>query len=265
MVRILVTLALVAVPVLAAAAEPAALARARALYNAGSYDAAIETAATVRQDPKAGDAAGLVMGRSHLERFRVAGAAEDLAAARRTLGGVRMAVLSPRDQLDLLIGLGQTLYFGDAFGAAADVFDSALGRATILQGRDRSKLVDWWATALDRQAQARPTDRRAPVYERIVSRMQDELREDPGSAEANYWLVVGTRGTGDLDRAWDAALAGWVRASLGSDSAELRADLDRVVIEALIPERARARPVREQADAVASMRAEWDAIKAAWN
>jgi hypothetical protein len=264
MIRILVILALFGVPVPAAADEPAALARARALYNAGSYDAAIETAATVRQDPKAGDAAGLVMGRAHLERFRVAGSVEDLNAARRTLGGVRMDALSPRDQLDLLIGLGQILYFGDAFGAAADVFDSALGRAALLAARDRAKLVDWWATALDRQAQARQMDRRAPVYERIVDRMQDELRTDPGSAEANYWLVIGTRGAGDLDRAWDAALAGWVRAALGADTAALRADLDRVVMDAIIPERARALPVREQAEAVAAMRAEWETIKSAW-
>jgi len=44
----------------------------------------------------------------------------------------------------------------------------------------------------------------------------------------------------------------------------LRAELDRVVTEALIPERARTRPVREQADATASMRAEWEQIKSAW-
>ena len=260
----LTAMALVTLSAVGAAAEPAALARARSLYNAGSFDAAIEAAATARRDPAAVDAAALVMGRSHLERFRVAGAAEDLGAARTALAGVRMEMLSPRDQLDLLIGLGQTLYFSDVFGAAADVFDSALGRASILSTRDRTKLIDWWATALDRQAQARPADRRAPVYERIVDRIEDELQSEPGSAVANYWLVVGTRGTGDLDRAWDAALAGWVRASLGSDAVALRVELDRVVNEALIPERARTRPVREQADATASMRAEWQQIKSAW-
>ena len=94
--------------------------------------------------------------------------------------------------------------------------------------------------------------------------MEDELRLEPGSVIANYWLVVAARGAGDLDRAWDAALAGWVRAALGSDTAGLRADLDRVVIDALIPERARMRPPREQADAVASMRAEWERVKTEW-
>ena len=264
MIRILTMLALVGLSTAASAAEPAALARARALYNSGSYDAAIDAASTARSDPKAQDAAALVLARSHLERFRANGAADDLTAARTTLGVVRMASLSPRDQLDLLIGIGQTLYFGEAFGSAADVFDSALGRATTLGPRDRGKLLDWWATALDRQAQARPPDRRAAAFSRIVERMEDELRQEPGSMIANYWLVVGTRGAGDLDRAWDAAIAGWVRASLGTDTADLRIELDRVVTDALIPERARTRPPREQQDGAAAMRAEWDNVKNAW-
>ena len=41
--------------------------------------------------------------------------------------------------------------------------------------------------------------------------------------------MVGTRGAGDLDCAWDAAIAGWVRASLGPETTALRAELDRVV------------------------------------
>lgn len=264
MTRLVVTLALAVLPAASVAAQPAALARARALYNSGSYDAAIDAAAAARVDPKVGDAASLVLGRAHLERFRSGGAADDLAAARTSLAAVRIDALTPRDQLDLLIGLGQTLYFGDAFGAAADVFDNALGRAALLGVGERGKLLDWWSNALDRQAQARPADRRSPVYARIVERMEDELRDDPGSAVANYWLVVGARGTGDLDRAWDAAVAGWVRAALGADAADLRADLDRVAMEVLIPERARMRPVREQADGAAAMRAEWEKLKTDW-
>jgi hypothetical protein len=98
----------------------------------------------------------------------------------------------------------------------------------------------------------------------VVERMEEELRVEPGSVIANYWLVVAARGAGDLDRAWDAAVAGWVRASLGSDIADLRAELDRVVADALIPERARQRPQREQAEAAAAMRAEWEKVKADW-
>ena len=247
------------------AAEPAALAQARTLYNAGKYDAAIDAATAARRDPKTEDAATLVLARSHLERFRVAAAPDDLVAARTALAAVRSHALSARDQLDLLIGLGQTLFFGDTFGPAADVFDTALGRAAMLSPRERSRLLDWWATALDREAQQRAPERRPPVFARIVDRMQQELGNEPGSAAANYWLVVGARGAGDLDRAWDAAIAGWVRATLDSETAaSLRGELDRVVSEVVIPERARARGGREQADVAAALKTVWDSVKETW-
>jgi hypothetical protein len=264
MTRLVITLLALAVPAAAAAAEPAELARARALYNAGSYDAAIDAAAAARRDPKAEDAAALVLARAHLERFRGAGAPDDLTAARMAFAGVRSAALSARDQLDLLIGLGQTLYLTDSFGAAAELFDTALGHASMLTPRDRGKLLDWWATSLDRRAQTRSQEWRPSTYLRIVDRMEQELRVDAGSATGNYWLVVSARGAGDLDRAWDAAAAGWVRAALGPDTLAVRAELDRVVTEALIPERARAIQPREPEDVASVMRAEWDALKTAW-
>jgi|RhiMethySRZTD1v2_1073278.scaffolds.fasta_scaffold205038_2 hypothetical protein len=262
--RFVLTVMLMGLPAIVHAAEPAALVRARALYNSGSFDAAIDAAAVARRDPQAEDAASLVLARAYLERFRVGKMPEDLTAARAALASVRAALLAPRDQLDLLVGFGQTLFLSEAYGPAADIFDSAIGRAAVLSAIDRSKLLDWWATALDRQAQARPSDQRPPIFTRIVDRMQEELRSDPGSANANYWLVVGARGAGDLDRAWDAAIAAWVRATVGTEANELRTQLDRLVSTALIPERARLRPVREQADAAAALRAEWEQVKAAW-
>jgi len=264
MIRIVMVLALAGLPVVAHAAEPPALARARALYNAGSYDAAIDAAASVRRDPTAGDSAALVLARAHLERFRVGAASDDLTAAREALVAIRPARLSARDQLDLLVGLGQTLYLSQTFGAAADVFDTALGRAAILTPPDRARLLDWWATALDREAQTRPAERRAPIFASLAGRMQEELRADPGSAIANYWLVAATRGSGDLDGAWDAAIAGWVRATLGPDPAGLRMELDRLVGEALIPERARALSAGDLPDAAFALRAEWEQVKESW-
>ena len=78
-----------------------------------------------------------------------------------------------------------------------------------------------------------------PIDARIVERMRSELALDPGSSPASYWLAAAARGTGYLDRAWQAAIAGWVRASLARDrGAALRADLDRLATEAIIPERA---------------------------
>lgn len=251
-------------PAAAHADEPAALAKARALYNAANYDAAIEAAAVVRQQPQWADAAALVIARSFLERHRLRSEPADLTAAVDTLSTIRAAALSPRDQLDLLIGLGQSLYLGETFGAAAELFDTALTRASMLSAKDRLLLLDWWATALDREAQSRPADRRPGVFSRIALRMEAELREDPANRVANYWLAFAARGTGDLERAWDASIAAWVRGSLSADSAALRADLDRLVTTALIPERVRLRPAREQADAETVLRTQWDLIKQQW-
>src|SRR5207244_6579958 len=156
-------------------------------------------------------------------------------------------------------GLGQSLYLTGLFGPAADLFDTALQRGTLLPSRDRLMLLDWWATALDREAQASLPERRARLAAEISARMDEELRRDPGSAPANYWLAVAARDTGDLDAAWDAAVAAWLRATLGpATSQQLRSDIDRLVTEALIPERARSRPAREQADAAESLRSQWN-------
>ena len=247
------------------AAESPALARSRSLYNAGDYDGAIDAASMARLEAPWADAAALVIARSRLERYRQSGNASELADAREALQSVRSAALSPRDQMDLLIGLGQALFLAEVYGPAADLFDTSLEKTMLLSARDRTNLLDWWATALDFEAQKLPSDRRAPVYQRIADRMGRELRDDPANGAANYWQVVAARGVGDLDRAWSAAIAGWVRSTLDpAGTAQLRVDLDRVVEQALIPERARSNPVREGPDQVETLRAEWALVKQNW-
>ncbi|PYR65979.1 MAG: hypothetical protein DMF88_17930 [Acidobacteria bacterium] len=240
------------------AADPP-LARARTLYNAADYDGAIAAAAMARAQANTADAAALVEARARLERFRRGGDAMDLAGAREALNATRPALLSARDQVDYLIGLGQSLYLAGLFGSAAELFDTSLERSAVLPERDRQMLLDWWATALDRDAQSSPPERRARLAARIAGRMDEELRRDPGSVPANYWLAVAARASGDLDTAWDAAVGAWVRATLGPASMQLRADIDRLVMEVLIPERARVR--RETADA---LRSQWNQVKEEW-
>jgi hypothetical protein len=252
-----------AVPV--EAKEHPSLARARALYNAADYDAAISAAAVARSDPSSADASALVSARSHLERYRLRSDEADLIAAREAFGGVRATALSPRDQIDLLVGLGQALYLDRAYGAAAELFDTALSRGMDLGESDRVRLLDWWATAVDREAQMLAVDRRAFLLQRSIARMEEELRRDPANPVANYWLAVASRDSGDLDRAWHASIAAWVRASLRADTAmTLRADIDRFVTDVLIPERARRPLAREQAAAAEELRAEWTAVKQDW-
>ena len=246
------------------AAEPSALARARALYNAADYDGAIAAAATARTQATASDAAALVEARAHLERYRRSADSTDLSAARDALNDIHVNILSPRDQLDFLVGLGQLLYVTDVFGAAAELFDTALGRDTPLAPRDRTMLLEWWAQSLEREAQAAMPARRMSLAEKIGARMKDELQRDPGSAAANYWLIVAERGAGDLEAAWDAAVAAWVRARLGPSTLELRSDIDVLVTDVLIGDLARSRLAREQVDVTETLRAQWELVKQQW-
>jgi hypothetical protein len=257
---VLVMLLLAAVP--AAAAEPPALVKARTLYNAGDYDGAILAASEV-QVADWTDAARLVIARSHLERYRRSTQAADLAAGGVALAEVRASSLLPRDHVDLLIGLGQHLYFSSEFGAAANLFDSALAEGFLLNRQDRLLLLDWWANAVDRSAQTRPPDRRAPAFVRVVERMEDEIRRDSTNQVAGYWLAVGYRGSGDIERAWDAAVAAWVRSHLAEDGREaVRDDLERLVTQGIIPERARLQ--KDSTDASRTMRDQWETIKRPW-
>ncbi len=247
------------------AEEPPALVKARVLYNAADYDGAIEAAAVARRDPQWSAAAALVIARSQLQRHRQSADPEVLTAARETLGEVRAGALTPRDQVDLLVGLGQALYLDERFGAAAELFDTALSHGELLSAKDRLLLLDWWATALDRDAQLRPLERRQSVYAQIRDRMEEALRRDAGSGPANYWLAVAARGVGDLDRAWHAAVAAWLRAGFTpGEAGDLREDLDRLVLEALIPERVRLRPPAEQEHAQAALQTEWEQFKQQW-
>jgi len=262
---VLALLLLLTAAIPAAAAEHPSLAQARVLYNAADYDAAIDAASVAFGDPASVDAATLVAARAYLERYRIKLDPSDLASARTTLGMVHAARLMPRDYLDLLIGLGQALYLGESFGAAAELFDVALSRRSSLSERDGLALLDWWATAVDREAWRLPADRRLSLLEGVRARMAEEVRQDPGNPAANYWLAASARGAGDLERAWDAAVAAWVRAPLRPDTAAvLRADIDRFVTEVLVPERARTRPGHETGEASAALQSDWTALKGQW-
>jgi tetratricopeptide (TPR) repeat protein len=246
---------------------PDPLAEARDLYNRGRYEAAIDAARRAVEIGTFRHAALVVLGRAGLERFRQTADPADLSAAREALRQVDASRLDTRDRLELVIGLGEALYLDDLYLPAADILESALDEAPMLGPSARDQLLDWWASALDRHAQARPPAERAPFYARITAFMTEELERDAGTGAAAYWLAVAARATGDLDRAWDLARSGWVRAQLTRDrGAALRPDLDRLVTQAIIPERARrvASPPADLESIVASMLAEWEAFKEKW-
>ena len=245
-------------PTARAADDP--LARARLLYNQGDFIEAIDAAELARHVPSRADAADLVAARAYLERYRESSATDDLTNARDRLRRLDPQHLLPRERIEYIVGLGETLYFDQSYGAAATVFDSVLqgGDLTLAGARDR--VLDWWADSVEHDARTRPEMDRRAVYQRIRDRMEEELAYQSSSTAAAYWLVAAARGHGDLQAAWDAAQAAWVRAPLAADKGvALRADVDRFVQLAIIPDRA-----KSSAQPPQTFQQEWERFKDRW-
>jgi hypothetical protein len=246
-------------------AQRSELANARSAYNEQRFDDAVEAALVAQKFPAITDAATVLLSRAYLERYRQRANPADLAAARAQLGNVRVANLDSRDHVDFLVALGETLFFEENYGAAADLFESGLDGA-IAQGPSTGEaMLDWWGSAVERRADALEREPRERVFGRLRDRMARELARNPGSAAASYWIVVGTRGAGDPVAAWDAAIAGWARARMaGSRAATLRADLDKLVLEGIIPDRVRLLSADKRGQAESDLRTEWAVVKERW-
>jgi hypothetical protein len=236
------------------------VARARLLYNQGKWEDAIMAADQARAALTRADSADLIAARAYLERFRESAAPDDLTSARERLRRINPERFVSRERVEFTVGLGEALYFDASYGAAAEVFDALLEQQGALAGAERERVVDWWGTALDRDARPRSEFDRQAVYQRIRDRMRAELGVSPVSTAAAYWIAAAARGQGDLQGAWDAAQAGWVRALLaGERGVALRTDLDQLVVTALVPERARA-----LGQPPANLRQEWESFKERW-
>jgi hypothetical protein len=257
--------ALVFLSASSAFAQRADLARARTLYNQRQFDAAIEAASLAQKTQSTADAAAVVLARAHLERYRERANPGDLSAARNALGTVRVSNLDPRDNVDFLRALGEALFFEDDYGAAATLFESGIESAVAQGPQTAEAMLEWWGSAMERHADALEKDPRVASFSRLRDRMARELARHPGSAAAAYWFVVGTRGAGEPIEAWEAAVAGWVRARLaGPLSAKLRADLDKLVLEGIIPDRLRSLAPDKRGQAESDLKTEWAVVKERW-
>jgi hypothetical protein len=243
-----------------------ALARAHRAYNAGQYDTAIAAAREARKQPARSNAAAVVLARALLDRYRAGSVLSDLDDARAVLGEVRPAELAPRDRVAFLMGLGLVVYHDgcDAvcFNTAAEFFAEALDRMTDPEMGDRDLVFEWWANSLDRHALDSPGDRTA-IYRRILERAERERAERAQSTSAAYWIAAASRGIGDLDRAWSAAVAGWINARYQGERGErLRADLDYLVEQVILPDRANTQAADGDARlALAPMLKQWADLK----
>ncbi len=235
--------------------------RARVLYNQRDYQGAISAAEEARRlFPARGDSADLIAARAYLEMFNQGAPEVNLANARDRLSRLDVDRLAAGERVELVVGLGEALYLEGSVGAASDVFDSALARAGLAP-QARERLLDWWAGALDRDAQPPRSDvERQSIYQRVRERMRAELGTNPASATASYWLAAAAKGQGDWRGAWDAAQAGWVRAVLAADrGVALRGDLEFLMEQGILPQRARA-----QSQSVDVLRGEWEEFKIRW-
>jgi hypothetical protein len=239
---------------------------ARRHYNLGEYEAAERLAREAVSDIARADAARVVLGRVQLERFRQSSDIKDFNLARESLRMVDTASLNVAERVELTIGFAEALYLEGRFGAAAQLFESIRARSSLLGPAAHERVLDWWATSIDRQAQLRPPDERKAHYTQIIERMTVEAADNPASTAAGYWLAAAARANGDLETAWHAVLAGWFRAVLGdAPQAGLRADLDKLMTTAIIPERAaKLGPGVDVKAAEAAMIEEWTAFKNTW-
>ena len=105
-------------------------------------------------------------------------------------------------------------------------------------------------------------------YPPEVEQFRKELRSWLAANLTEEVLAAGRRRGRDPDtfemlRAWDAAVAAWILSAVAPETSKsLRADLERLVTEALIPERARTRAQRE--DYGTALRVEWERVKENW-
>jgi hypothetical protein len=251
------------------AAAQGSLERARVLYNEGQYEQAIAATAGAR-GTRAAMSAALIAARAKLELFRKGGDRARLASARAQLASLDPQDLAPQELVEWQIGLGSALFLENEPAAAAEIFSTVLPSArTRLNQAEFEKFLEWWGTATSQTAAMLTGEARTRQFERLRDDAARELGRNPLSRPAVYWLVVAEHGAGDLDGAWAAAVAGWIRAGAKPGGRQLRADLDAFITETLIPERSQRRTgsrpdARTSATDIATLTDEWRALTGRW-
>jgi hypothetical protein len=240
---------------------------ARRAYNLRQYDQAVTLAMEARQQPALSNSAALVLSRALLARFRMVGDVADVATARQALLSVDPSQLMRGESAELQLGTGELLFVDDQFGAAAEMFEWSLDRPGTVPADQRDRVLEWWAASLDRYAQLAPDGERQVRYRRLLTRLDREGGSGPTSAVALYWLAAAARGVDDPERAWSLVIAAWVQAPVFAEPVglTLRADLDRLMREAIIPDRARrAAPDADPVALKVALAAEWESLKERW-
>jgi hypothetical protein len=164
--------------------------RARALYNQRQFEAAVNAADEARKLPQQANGADLIAARAYLERFRESSSPDDLVHARERLRGISPDKFSPRERIEFIVGLGETLYFEGSSGAAAAVFESVLMSGGDLADAARERVLDC-GPAPDRDARPRP--------DRAANRLPTCPRSKKAGAANPKWATAHCRGR----RSWE--------------------------------------------------------------
>lgn len=244
------------------------LSRARQAYNSLRIDEAVKLAADARGIERLAHSASVVFARASLERYRRTGDVADVAMARQALLTVDVTRLTRSESQELQLATAELLFADEQFGAATELFESALAAVDAADAVARERVFDWWASSLDRHAQHAPEGERERRYARLLDGAEREASRVPSSVIAGYWVAAACRGIGDLDRAWAVAVAGWiqaVRVAPGSHGVTVQTDIDSLMRTAIIPERARMAAPPSDPEAVrVALVAEWESIKKRW-
>jgi hypothetical protein len=265
---LVIALAWLAVP--AQSAAQGDLERARQLYNAGNFDAVVAMTPPARGGAAAASSFALISARARLERFRQTGSQQDLDAARAALVRLNPQHFSRVEVVEWQVGLGETLYLENQLGPASEWFQALMPSVRAqLPPAEIERLLEWWATATSRLAESLTGDARVEKYRELLKVMELELERDLFSRPASYWMVAAARGAGDLNRAWNAGVAGWVRAAGIARGKELRSSIEQLMLQTIIPERAQLRTgqrldSRPTTTEIADLTEEWRAIVRRW-
>ena len=164
------------------------------------------------------------------------------------LRAVDSRALDQSERIELQVGLAALLYYEDRFGAAAELLEPVVDSSATLAPDAHERALDWWATALDRQAQAQPAGERATSISGSPNGWSSSCGAIPDRAPRTTGWPRPRAAPATSIAPGRRRPPGWIRASLAPDGGvALKADLDRLVTTAIIPDRAARLPPREQA------------------
>ena len=143
---------------------------ARELYNAGRVDEAIEQAEAAWVATASAEA-GLVLARAKLDRFSRLESGSDLSVARQLLDRIDVTTLLPAQRLDWEVGVATGLFLAGRGGPSGVMFERLLDHP-LLEGAERDRVLNWWATAVDRVGRDQLPDQRSGTYDKMARRLE---------------------------------------------------------------------------------------------